>query len=113
MSGLNHIGEGLESVLQRLGVPRAVELDKLVAEWPQLAGEPWASRSRPAGFEGGELLVEVPDGAVATLLGYQTAALLGRLAGRLGPGLVDRVRIRVIRPKKASDLGKHPDDVRG
>lgn len=100
MSGLDHIGNGLDDMLRRLGVPQAPDLNRLVAEWPELAGEPWGSRSRPAGFDGGELVVDVPDGAVATLLRYQTGALLSRLQERLGAGLVDQIRVRVARPKK-------------
>lgn len=106
MSDLEHIGTGLEDVLQRLGVPEAVDVSRLVEEWDLVVGEPWASRSRPTGFAVGELVVDVPDGAVATLLRYQTAALIERLERRFGAGLVERVRVRVCGRKKASDQGE-------
>lgn len=100
MSDLERIGDGLDDVLRRLGVPQAVDLSRLVEEWSVLAGEPWGSRSRPVGYEAGELVVEVTDGAVATLLRYQTRELVERLEGRLGAGLVEQIRIRVSGPKK-------------
>jgi predicted nucleic acid-binding Zn ribbon protein len=71
-----------------------------VDEWEDLAGEPWASRSRPAGLKDGRLVVEVDDGSIATLLKYQEKALIERLEKRFGAPVVTSVRIRVGRRKK-------------
>lgn len=95
MSDLQRIGEGLDEVLRRLGLPAADALERLVGEWPALAGEPWAGRSRPAGLQQGELLVEVADGVAASLLRYECGALIERLATGLGGRFVDSVRLRV------------------
>lgn len=100
MRGLEPVGGFLDQVLRKFGIPDRVDLTRLVEEWPGLAGEPWAGRSRPAGLDGGELLVEVDDGATATLLSYQRNALVDRLEGALGTRLVTSVRIRVARRKK-------------
>ena len=100
MSDLEHVGSDLERVLRRLGMPDPAGAESLIDEWPDLAGEPWASRSRPAGLKGGVLVVEVDDGSLATLLKYQERALLDRLETRLGPGIATSVRIRVARGKK-------------
>lgn len=102
MSDLQRIGEGLDAVLRRLGLPAADALQRLVEDWRSLAGEPWASRSRPAGLRRGELTVEVEDGATASLLKYQSAELLRRLEQGLGGPLVEAVRLRVGSRKKGS-----------
>jgi predicted nucleic acid-binding Zn ribbon protein len=105
MRDLERVSGFLDQVLRRFGIPDPVDLGRLVEEWEDLAGDPWGSRSRPAGLADGELLVEVDDGSLATLLRYQQGVLLDRLERRLGPGLVTSVRIRVNRAKKASDQG--------
>lgn len=100
MSDLRRIGEGLDEVLARLGLPATDVMDRLVREWPQLAGEPWASRARPAGLHRGELTVEVTDGTAASLLRYQVPGLVDRLEEALGARLVSSVRIRLSSTKK-------------
>ena len=105
MRDLERVSGFLDQVLRRFGLPDPVDLGRLVEEWADVAGEPWGTRSRPAGLADGELLVEVADGSLATLLRYQQGALLERLEQRLGPGLVTSVRIRVNRSKKGSDQG--------
>jgi hypothetical protein len=102
VSDLERIGDGLEEVLRRLGLPAVDVLQRLVSDWAELAGEPWASRALPAGLQRGELVVEVADGTSASLLRYQTGELLRRLEGGLGARLVDAVRIRLAGPKKGS-----------
>ena len=102
MSDLERIGDGLEAVLRRLGLPAVDVLQRLVSDWAELAGEPWASRARPAGLQRGELVVEVADGTSASLLRYQTEELLRRLEEGLGARLVDTVRMRLAGPKKGS-----------
>ncbi len=95
MDGLEEISDVLDDVMRRLGVARPVDVAQLVTDWDDTAGEPWAGRSQPAALEGGELVVEVSDGAAASLLRYQTGDLIRRLEKVLGQGLVTSVRIRV------------------
>ncbi len=102
MSELRRIGEGLDAVLRRLGLPGADVLERLVTDWAGLAGEPWASRSRPARLQRGELTVEVADGTTASLLRYQSGELLKRLEEGLGGRLVEVVHIRLESGKKGS-----------
>ena len=97
---LTPVGDGLERMLANLGMPEAIDVAILVDGWQEVAGEPFASMSRPASFGGGELTVEVSDGAVASLLKYRVGDLVGRLAERFGEGRVTSVRIRVGRHKK-------------
>jgi len=101
MSDLQPIGEGLEEILRRLGLPSPGALERLVTDWPGVAGEPWAGRTTPVGWQSGELVLEVADGATASLLRYQVPALVERLESALGARLVEAVRLRVRSSKKA------------
>ena len=100
MSDLERVGDGLDGLLRRLGIPSPADAARLFEDWQALAGEPWASRAQPIGVTDGELLVEVADGASATLLQYQTTGLIDRLHSGLGAPLVRSVRVRVKSPKK-------------
>ena len=100
MSDLEPVGDHVDELLRRIGIPSAPSLSRLVEEWPELAGEPWGSVSHPVGFTGGALVIAVADGAHASLLRYHAAALVERLGDRLGAGVVESVRIRVESPKK-------------
>ena len=100
MSDLQRIGDDLDAVLRRLGLPAVGAAERLVDDWPEVAGEPWASRARPVGLHRGELVVEVADGTTASLLRYQVGDLLERLEEGLGARLVDTVRIRVRKLQK-------------
>ena len=101
MSDLQRIGDDLDAVLRRLGLPSPDALDRLLNQWPEVAGGVWAERAVPVGVRAGELLVEVADGSTASLLRYQVDSLLERLEQALGARLVGSVRFRVASPKKA------------
>ena len=97
---LRPIGAGLERLLHDLGMPRAFDVARLADEWPEAAGEPFSSLSRPASYRGGELVVQVADGSSASLLKFHVGDLVERLTERYGPGTVTTVRIRVGGGKK-------------
>ncbi len=100
MRDLERVGGFLDQVLRRMGMPDPIDLNRLIEEWEDLAGEPWGTRSQPAGLDAGELVVEVDDGSIATLLAYQRQELVDRLQRRLGARLVTSIKIRVVRHKK-------------
>jgi hypothetical protein len=100
MSDLQRIGDDLDGVLRRLGLPSPDALDRLLNEWPEVAGGVWAQRAVPVGLRSGELVVEVADGSTASLLRYQVDALLERLEQALGARLVGSVRLRVAGAKR-------------
>lgn len=92
---LERVSDLLDSVVSELGErsgagPGAA----LWAEWRSVAGPEWV-KARPAGLKAGALVVAVPDGLLATRLGYGKAALMERIAARFGPDLVSSVRIKV------------------
>lgn len=97
---LQPIAAGLERLLRDMGMPRVFDVARLADEWPEVAGEPFASLSLPASYRGGELVVQVADGAGASLLKFHVGALVERLTERFGPGVVTTVRLRVGGGKK-------------
>ena len=101
MSDLQPIGDDLEAMLRRLGLPAPGVLERLVGDWAQVAGEPWAGQAAPVNLHRGELVVEVADGTTASLLKYQVNGLLERLEQGLGARLVETVRLRVRSSKKS------------
>ena len=98
---LEPIGGDVEALLARLGMPAALDLATLADDWDEVAGEPFAGVSRPVGFADGDLVLEVDDGAAATLLRYRLGPLLDRLSEGFGEDAVRRVRIRVAKGKNA------------
>ncbi|NNC40879.1 MAG: DUF721 domain-containing protein [Acidimicrobiia bacterium] len=95
--GLDPIGDMLTPFLERLGLARPDTAARLGTEWAELAGEPWATDTRPAGLNSGELVVEVRSAATVSVLRYRTGELLERLDEALGEGTVEVIRLRVAR----------------
>ncbi len=94
---LDPIGDMLTPFLEKLGLARPDAAARLTTEWTELAGEPWATKTRPAGLRAGELVVDVADAGALSLLRYRTGELLERLDKGLGEGTVEVVRLRVAR----------------
>ena len=97
MKDLEPVGEHLEELLRRIGMPPVTDLSRLVDEWAELTPEPWSSAATPVGLDDGVLVVEVVDGTHASLLNYQIGGLIDHLGTRLGSGIVTGVRIRLRR----------------
>lgn len=82
-------------IVERAGASPDLGAAKLVASWDDIVSERWRERSRPIGVRKQTLLVEVPEGADASLLRYDAADLMRRISQRFGPDLVREVRFRV------------------
>ncbi len=91
------MGEVLDRVLAGLGAPAADILAAVFERWSVLAGLPLADHAVPASLEHGVLTMVVEDPAWATEARYRAAALRGRCATELGPGVVRVVEVRVRR----------------
>ena len=100
MSDLEPLGESLDGILQRMGVPSPTDLARVTEEWREVVPEPFATHARPAGLLEGVLTLEVLDGMSASLLRYRSRELVEALGRHLGPGIVTEVRIRVGRSRK-------------
>lgn len=89
------IDELLGSIVEQAGANPDLSISKLVSSWNDVVSERWQGRSRPIGVRDQVLLVEVPEGADASLLRYDAADLMRRISGRFGSDLVRSVRFRV------------------
>ncbi len=92
------LAEGLARVLRGLGAPPAGALEAIFGEWAGLVGPRLASHTRPVSVEQGCLVLAVDEPGWAVQVRYSEASLLARLEERLGPGVVTRVRVRVVPP---------------
>lgn len=97
--GLQPIGGSVDAFLKRIGMPAAVDLGTVVETWSEVAGEPFATSSRPVGLRHGELVVGVESGPSASLLKYRIGELLDRLQTHFGSEMITAVRIRVVEAK--------------
>ncbi len=85
----------LGSIVEQAGASPDLSISRLVTSWDDIVSERWRGRSRPIGVREQVLLVEVPEGADASLLRYDAADLRRRISARFGPDLVRSVRFRV------------------
>jgi hypothetical protein len=91
------ITELLGLVVEQAGVTFGTGLARLKEGWEAIAGEAWAD-TRPMMIRDGLLVVEVPNGARASLLRFESDTLRERIHERFGPGFVTGIRLRVARP---------------
>ena len=89
------IDDLIGTIVEQAGASADLGIARLVSSWDSIVSERWSERSRPIGVRDQTLLVEVPDGADASLLRYDSADLMRRISQRFGPDLVRAVRFRV------------------
>ena len=92
MAGL--VGKALKS----LGIERFDVMLSLVAEWEDVAPEPWRTHATPLLLKGGELLVEAASSQAVSLLRYAVGDLMRSLDIRFGEGIVASVRVQAPPP---------------
>ena len=90
----SEISEVIGSIIENATVSVDLRHGELIDHWADVAPGDWALGT-PIGVREGTLLVAVQDGATATLLRYQTTALLQALEARFGADLVAAVRVTV------------------
>ena len=86
--------EALGETLRKLGLPEPALMLDLEREWPDVAGEPWLSKSTPLYVKGGVLVVEANDPGAVAFLRYGLAELEQRLKNRFGSESVSKVELR-------------------
>lgn len=82
----------LPEVLRDLRLDDAAAGWRAVAEWPALAGERIAKRTRAVGFRDGVMTIEVEGSAWMHELGFLRRELVRRANQRLGANVVRDVR---------------------
>lgn len=98
MSGerdLEHFSDSVDDMFARLGLPDPIVMAGISSEWDDLAGAPWAGRSRPLYIRGKTLVVEASSPSMVAFLRYGENSLLDRLEERFGQGVVQKVDIRL------------------
>ncbi|GAA4913451.1 putative nucleic acid-binding Zn ribbon protein [Stackebrandtia albiflava] len=88
------LGDVLGKLVKDRGWRRPAAHAGLFARWPELVGQEVAAHCRPVACQDGELIVEAESSAWATQLRLFKAQMLARLAGEVGPGVVDRIRVQ-------------------
>jgi predicted nucleic acid-binding Zn ribbon protein len=87
----------LPGLLRRFGLEDAAAGWRAVSEWPALAGDRIARRSRATGFRDGILTVEVDGSAWMHELGFLKLDLVRRANQHLGAEVVREVRFVLAR----------------
>jgi predicted nucleic acid-binding Zn ribbon protein len=92
---LEPFSDALEAMLGRLGIALPEVQTILMEEWDDIAGRPWAGRSRPRVIRDRALVVEATSPSMVSLLRYGESTLLEALAARFGEGVVESIEIVV------------------
>ena len=87
----------LPGLMRDLGLEDRAAGWRAVSEWPALAGERVASRSRATGFRDGVLTVEVEGSAWMHELGFLKRELVRRVNEHLGAEIVREVKFTLAR----------------
>lgn len=91
---LEHFSDSVDDMFRRLGLPDPVVMATLSSEWDELAGAPWAGRSKPLYIKGTTLVVEASSASMVAFLKYGEKGLMEVLEKRLGRGVVTGVELR-------------------
>lgn len=88
------LGDLVRSLLTRLGLANLETWQRIQEEWEELAGDPWAGRSKPRSLQDGVLVVESSTPAGVSILKYGVASLQSSLNRELGEGVIREVRVK-------------------
>lgn len=100
--GESRAGELLGLLLKRYKLEAGLRRGRVLALWPEVAGEMLARLTEPLKLERGELLVRAESAALAHQLTYQREEFVRRYAARMGEGVVTNVRFVTGRPRAAT-----------
>ncbi|MGI8793977.1 MAG: DciA family protein [Acidimicrobiales bacterium] len=97
--GPRRVGEGLDAVARRLGVPSADALGTVFSSWGEIVGSHIEGHAKPVGLADGVLTVVVDEPGWATQVRFLTSQILRALADAVGDGVVGSIEVRVGRQK--------------
>ena len=84
----------VDEMFRKLGLSDPMALARLTGSWEELAGTPWAGRSKPLFIRGSTLVVEASAPSMVAFLRYGSATLVASLSEVLGPGVIERIEVR-------------------
>jgi predicted nucleic acid-binding Zn ribbon protein len=91
---LTSLGASLEALFRKMGMSDPMAFSRIAAGWDELAGTPWAGRSKPLFIQGKTLVVEAGAPSMVAFLRYGSADLVAALARALGEGVVEKIEVR-------------------
>jgi predicted nucleic acid-binding Zn ribbon protein len=99
------LGAAIEGLLDAEGWNLAAATGAVFGRWAQIVGPDLAGHTQPEALRDGELTVLADSTAWATQLRLLAAQLIHRLNVELGPGAVQRVKVRgpVAAPRKPGE----------
>lgn len=89
------LGGVLDRVVRAMGAPGTDAIELVFNRWDEVVGSVLANQTRPAGIDGGRLVLTADDPAVVSHVQWLEAQLLERLDTLLGPGRVTGIDVRV------------------
>lgn len=89
------LSESLDGITRSMGAPGVVALNMLFNRWEEIAGSVAAAHSWPLSVTRGALVVAVDGPGWATSLRALSTQLLQRVEDVAGPGVADRIEVRV------------------
>jgi predicted nucleic acid-binding Zn ribbon protein len=98
----------LTELLRQLGLAKAAEGWRAVAEWPLVAGKRIAQRARAVAYREGALIVEVEGSAWMHELGFLKPELVRNLNRHLGADVVRDVRFTPAGTQAKNGWGGNP-----
>lgn len=93
------LAHSLDRVVRHLGGSSAEAVGGLFGRWLDIVGERIAQHATPSAVRDGTLVVTVDDPAWATQLRFLEAEILGRVRDALDLDGLERLEVRVRRPK--------------
>ncbi|HTW19638.1 MAG TPA: DciA family protein [Mycobacteriales bacterium] len=103
-------GDAVSDLVRERDWSRTLTEAGLLPRWEQIVGTEIAAHCRPERLVAGELRCVAESTAWATQLRLMAAALVGRIAAEIGPGVVNRI---VVRGPSAPDWRHGPLRVTG
>lgn len=83
----------LRATLAKLGLTNIDVLFRLMRDWDELTGPPWAGASAPVMLEDGELTVEATTQASVGILRYGTNDLVTKINAAVGHDVIQTARV--------------------
>ena len=90
---LEPLGETIDEVFNKMGLPDPVLMSHINAEWENLAGSPWVGRSTPLYVRDEILVVEAAAPSMVAFLRYGAATLTENLKKRFGNKAISGVEV--------------------
>jgi predicted nucleic acid-binding Zn ribbon protein len=84
----------LEEMFRKMGLSDPIVMSRLSAGWDELAGSPWAGRSRPLFIQGKTLVVEASAPSMVAFLRYGSSALVASLEEVIGEDVIEQIEVR-------------------